>query len=544
MASETPELVLHNAQIYTVDDRCPTATALAVRDERFSAVGSDEELLSAFPDAPRIDAKGQTVVPGFIDAHAHLVELGYSLGRADLAGAASAEAVVETLKAFASERDLPDGVWLRGHGWDETRWPRSDAPHRNLLDAAFPERPVWLTRTDVHAGWANTAALDATVGLDRLRRMSNPDGGRIARNADGAPTGILVDTAMELVEKSLPPPTDAQRDRALSAALNHTAQHGITGLHDAGVDLTTIRHFKRRIEEDEFPLRVYAMIDGREAAFDHFCEHGPLHHPSGRLDVESVKFFADGALGSRGAALLDDYADDPGNRGLLLYDRDDFQRDVEAAVECGFQVNTHAIGDRANRMVLNVYEAATRECRVPLRRPRIEHAQVVAPRDRARFGDLGVIASVQPAFAPSDRAWAPNRLGSSRADRAYAWASLHDAGAALAFGSDAPVEPISPLRGLLAAVARPGDSESPDEEWSPSDPLDRTTALRAYTLGGAYAAFREPELGSISPGKRADFVVLSQDLMSVPASHLPDTEIVATYIDGTPVYTRDDWPNG
>ena len=538
MAS-SPDLLLHSAQIYTVDDQRPTATALAVRDGRFVAVGDADEMVAAFPEAPRIDAGGRTVVPGFIDAHAHLQELGLSLHRADLTDAQSPTGVVEQLRDFAADHDLPDGAWLRGHGWDQTDWTVPRSPTRAALDSAFPERPVWLTRTDVHAGWANTAALEATVGLDRLRRMSDPDGGRIERDADGTPTGVLVDAAMALVEDHLPSPTAAQKERALSTALRHAAQHGITGLHDAGVDLDTIRRFQRFIEADQFPLRVYAMIDGRGDAFDHFCDDGPVRHPSSRLDVASVKFFADGALGSRGAALLDDYADDPGNRGLLLHDESSFRRNVQAAVECGFQVNTHAIGDRANRVVLDAYEAAMERCAAPVRRPRIEHAQVVHPDDFSRFGDLGVIASVQPKFPTSDKDWAPARLGPDRLNGAYAWKSLREAGAPLAFGSDAPVEPIDPIRGIHAAVTRQDDDGHPDEGWRPEERVSRQTALHAYTQGAAYAGFREDSLGSITPGKWADFVVLSRDLLRVSPSRLLDTEVLATYLAGRPVHTQD-----
>jgi predicted amidohydrolase YtcJ len=398
---------------------------------------------------------------------------------------------------------------------------------------------VWLTRTDVHAGWANTAALEATVGLDRLATMDAPAGGRICRDEAGRPTGVLVDAAMALVEDHIPPPDDARLDRALSTALDHTARHGLTGLHDAGVDLAGIRRFRRRIEDGRFPLRVYAMMDGRAEAFAHFRDAGPLHHPSGRLTVESVKFFADGALGSRGAALLEPYADAPEDRGLLLHDADAFREAVTAVVDAGFQVNTHAIGDRANRFVLNAYAAAARAGTRPLRRPRIEHAQVMHPRDRARLEDLGVVASVQPGFARSDQSWAPDRLGPERLSYAYAWTALQDAGAPLAFGSDAPVDPIDPLRGLSTAVSPP---RLAPEAVPLSPPLARAAALRAYTLGAAYAAFQEDEVGSITPGKRADFAVLSQDLMGVPAGRLPDTDVIATYLDGRLLYAQAPWP--
>jgi len=542
MDSTSANFVLYNARVYTVDPNRPTATAFAVRNGRFQAVGDDADVTAACPAAPSLDAGGKTVVPGFIDAHAHLEELGISLRRADLTDASSPDAVVEQLRAFVSAHNLQENAWLRGHGWDETRWSTTSPPTRYLLDEAFPKRPVWLIRTDVHAGWANTAALEASVGLSRLREMSAPDGGRIERGAHGEPTGVLVDAAMALVEDHIPAPPPSERDRALSAALGHTAERGITGLHDAGVDLDTIRRYQAFIEDDAFPLRVYAMMNGRGDTLDHFCKHGPLHHDSGRLTVESVKFFADGALGSRGAALLNDYSDDPGNRGLLLQDEDSFRKNVNRAVTCGFQVNTHAIGDRANRVVLDAYEAAMNACAQSVRRPRIEHAQVVAPEDRSRFGELGVIASVQPLFAPSDMNWAPARLGPERIHHAYAWKRLREAGAPLAFGSDAPVEPIDPIRGFHAAVARQTPEGRPEGSWHPSERVSRSTALQAYTLGAAYASFQEDRVGSITPGKRADFAVLSQDLMEVPASRLLDTAVIATYLDGDPIYKQNAWP--
>mgnify|MGYP006283526109 CR=1 FL=1 len=545
MSSPPADLVVHNARVYTVDTARPTATAFAVRDGRFQSVGAEEAVLAKHPDALRIDAKGNTVVPGFIDAHAHLLELGLSLTRADLTDTASPGAVVERLHEFKARRDLPKGAWLRGHGWDETDWSPPHPPSRERLDAAFPDRPVWLTRTDVHAGWANTAALAETVGLDRLREMSDPNGGHIQRDETGTPTGILIDKAMALVTDQIPPPSDARQDRALSAALDHTARHGITGLHDAGVPLSQIRRFERYIEAEDktFPLRVYAMIDGQGDTFDHFCEHGPLYHDSGRLDVASVKFFADGALGSRGAALLNDYADDPGNRGLLLHSEEQFREHVESAVACGFQVNTHAIGDRANRFVLDAYEATMETGSAPMRRPRIEHAQILHPEDAPRFGQLDIIASVQPLFATSDMGWVADRLGPDRLGGAYAWKSLQDAGAHLAFGSDAPVEPIDPLKGIHAAVTRQDAHGHPRGGWRPGERQSRESALRAYTQGAARAAFQENEIGSITPGKRADWAVLSRNIMACAPGEMLDTKVLATYLDGAPIHTAPSWPD-
>lgn len=544
MSSPTADFVLHNARIYTVDDARPTASAFAVRDSKFVAVGPAPTMQRTYPDARHLDAEGRAVVPGFIDAHAHLHALGHSLRRADLSGAASATEAVRRLVKFAEERELPEDAWLRGHGWNDAKWNDRHAPSRVLLDDAFPTRPVWLTRADIHAGWANTAALEATVGLTRLREMSAPDGGAIRRDADGRPTGVLVDTAMDLVEDHLPPPTDEQRERALSTALDHAARHGLTGLHDAGVGLDAMRRCRRFIDADRFPLRVYAMIDGRGATFDHFYEHGPYHGPNDRLWIEAVKFFADGALGSRGAALLDTYADDPGTRGFLLQSPDELRRNVRAAVDCGFQVCTHAIGDRANRLVLDAYEAAQRTSDAPLRRPRLEHAQIVHPDDRPRLGPLDGIASVQPLFATSDKGWVADRLGPDRLDRAYAWHSLQAAGAPLVFGSDAPVEPVDPIQGFHAAVTRQDAAGQPPTGWRPQERVSRATALHAYTRGAATAAFQEDTVGSITPGKHADFVVLSHDPMQVPPADLLDIEVVATYLDGRPTHTTADWPAG
>jgi len=541
--STSTDRILHNARIYTVDGRHPTASAVRIRNGRILRVGSDAAAVSEGRNARRIDAGGCTIVPGLIDAHAHLHELGQTLCRADLTGADSLQAVVGTLRRFVEERDLSADGWLRGHGWDETDWPSSERPSRDRLDAAFPDRPVWLVRTDVHAGWANTAALEATVGLDRLRRMDDPDGGRIQRTTDGRPTGILIDEAMTLVTDAIPPPSDERQARHLRTALRHAARHGLTGLHDAGVTLDKLRRFRKFIDDEAFPLRVYAMVEGQSDAFDHFCEHGPYRDPSGRLQVESAKFFADGALGSRGAALLDDYADEAGNRGLLLHDPAEFRARVRAAAEAGLQVNTHAIGDRANRFVLDAYETVMSAPDMELRRPRIEHAQVLASRDVQRFGERDVIASVQPLHATSDMGWVESRLGPDRLAGAYAWKRLQKAGAPLAFGSDAPVESIDPLQGFHAAVSRQDADGRPAGGWHPSERLSRAEALYGYTRGAAYAAFMEDEVGSITPGKRADLTVLSQDIMQVPVEDLLDIEVVATYLEGTIMHASPDWPD-
>jgi predicted amidohydrolase YtcJ len=538
--STSADLVLYNATVYTVDAHRAKASAFAVQDGQFVAVG-DDALRDDFPHARKLNARGATVVPGLIDAHAHLQPLGFSLRRPTLSGATSVEDVVQRLRSFVGEHNLPDGAWLRGQGWNETDWPTP--PTRTALDAAFPERPIWLTRADIHAGWANTAALEETIGLSRLRAMSDPAGGTIRRATDGTPTGVLVDEAMAVVEDQMPAPSPEQHDRALETALHHAARHGVTSVHDAGIERDTFRRFRRFVDDGACPLRIYAMILGQGPLFDRICEHGPYHGPQGRLHVESVKFFADGALGSRGAALLAPYADDPPNRGFLLQEPDQFRHNVQTAAAGGLQVNTHAIGDRANRMVLDAYESVQQTTAPVLRRPRIEHAQVLHPDDLPRVAALDVIASVQPQFATSDMGWVGDRLGPARLNGAYAWQRLHTSGAPLAFGSDAPVEPMDPLRGFHAAVTRQDADGHPPGGWRPEERVSRATALHAYTQGAAYAAFQDDALGAIRPGTRADWTVLSQDIMQVPTAALLNTDVVATYVDGTPTYSGPDWPD-
>lgn len=530
------DLVVHSAAIYTVDAERPRAEALAVRDGRILMVGSDDEVLGAYPDAPRLDAEGQTILPGLIDAHAHLMGLGESRMQVDLVGTASKAEVLERLRDFALA--LPDAAWLTGRGWDQNDWPEQQFPTRVDLDAAFPERPVWLNRIDGHAAWANTAALRA-AGLDRIRQADDPEGGKIVRDVEGEPTGVFVDAAMELVGQAVPPMTDEQADEALRRALEATARYGLTGVHDAGADLATIRRYRQAIDEGRFPLRVYAMIGGLGETFDHFCEEGPLFDYEGRLGVRSVKFYIDGALGSRGAALLEPYSDDPGNRGLLIVQPDTFRNRVQRAMECGLQVNTHAIGDRGNRVVLDAYEAVLQTTGETVGRHRIEHAQIVAPEDLPRFAELDVVASVQPTHATSDMPWAEDRVGPERIRGAYAWRTLLESGARLSFGSDFPVEHVDPLLGFYAAVTRQDASGEPEGGWLSEERVTREEALRAFTLDAAYAAFMEDEVGSLSPGKRADFVLLDRDVMAIPASQILEAQVVATYLDGEAIYRRE-----
>lgn len=526
-------VLLHNATIYTVNEDQPRVEALVFSEAgEILAAGEAAALREQYPNARSLDAGGHTVIPGMIDAHAHLMDLGTILLRADLTGTGSKQQIIERLKAFAD--NLPAGEWLQGRGWDQNDWPEKTFPTRADLDAAFPARPVWLERVDGHAGWANTAALKA-AGLLAGEREA-PAGGKILRGADGGFSGVFVDKAMSLVEAAIPEPSPSFYRRALRAALDTTARFGLTGVHEAGVTLEHFKRYQQAIDFGAFPVRLYAMASGQGDLFEKLCADGPILRYGDRLIARSVKYYMDGALGSRGAALLEDYSDDPDNRGLLRHEPEAFTAMVVEAMECGLQVNTHAIGDRANRVVMDAYEKAIEKTGGGPGRHRIEHVQILALEDIPRFAKLDVIASMQPTHATSDMPWAQDRLGAGRLKGAYAWQRLLDTGARLALGSDFPVEQVNPLLGFYAAVTRQDAQGTPQGGWFPDQRLSREQALKGFTLGAAYAAFMEDQVGSLEPGKRADFVILSNDIMQVPPAGILDTRVIATYLDGRPVY--------
>lgn len=528
--------VLHNARIYTVSDEQTRVEAMAVDSGRVVALGTHDEMLAAYPDWVRIDAAGLTVVPGLIDAHAHLMGMGQSLLRADLVGTTSIGDVVERLIAF--EATLPEEGWLTGRGWDQNDWGGNGTfPTHHVLDSAFPNRPVWISRVDGHAGWANSAAMRAAgINSDSLAPAS-PDGGRIQVDGQGWPTGVFVDAAEELIDRALPPVTEAELEEALTRALQETAKYGLTGVHEAGIGAETLAVYQRFIAEGRFPIRNYAMIGGIGALFESICVNGIIEGEGDRLWVRSLKLYGDGALGSRGAALLADYQDDPGNRGLFQYEPSMLESMVRKAMQCGLQVNTHAIGDAANRAVLDAYEASIEATGGGPGRHRIEHAQVVALEDIPRFARLNIIASVQPTHATSDMPWAEDRIGSDRIRGAYAWRHLLDAGVRLPLGSDFPVERVNPLLGFYAAITRQDADGNPLNGWYPDQRLTREEALRGFTIEAAYAGFMEDEVGSLEVGKWADFVILSKDIMTVPARAILDAHVVATYLGGELIYS-------
>ncbi len=525
--------VLSAARIHTMDTARPLARAMAFdASGRILALGDADELQARYPQARRLDVGNATVVPGLIDAHAHVGGLGFAMLGADLVGTASKAEIIQRLRAKAAQ--LKPGEWLLGNGWDQNDWPQQSFPTAAELDAVFPDRPVWLSRVDGHAGWANSAAMRA-VPRD-LAGNWQPDGGMIQRDAAGKPNGIFIDNAMLLVEHARPAPDEATSERALALGMRAAVEHGLTGVHDAGITLAELRRYQRLADRGQMPLRIYAMADGNSDALESLCRNGLYRHPSGRLQMRAVKLYADGALGSRGAAMLEDYSDDHGNRGLLVMSADELAVASAKAKRCGVQVATHAIGDRGNRLALDTYAHALGADVAGDHRWRVEHAQILAPADLARFAQLHVIASMQPTHATSDMPWAQERVGAQRIVGAYAWRQLRDSGARLAFGSDFPVESVDPRLGLYSAVSRADGEGKPAGGWMPQEKLTAFEALRGFTLDAAYAGFGENELGSLAPGKRADFVVLAEDPLAVPDARLRTLDVRATYVDGKPVY--------
>jgi predicted amidohydrolase YtcJ len=503
--------------------------AIYVEKGHVVEIGSAAALRSKYSSASVYDASGATILPGLTDAHGHLYGLGQSLDNVPLAGTVSYDDVIARVKARAVT--AAPGTWIIGRGWDQNDWPVQQFPTADALDAAVSDHPVWLERIDGHAGLANSVAMRA-AGITAT--TADPDGGRILRGANGAPNGVFIDAATDLVSRAIPEPTREQRKGRILAAAHAIAADGLTEMHDAGAEGITIELVKELIDEHRFPIRAYVMLaDGPQ--LEAWFKSGPLMNYGDRLTVRSVKLYADGALGSRGAALLQPYNDDPANRGLLLAQPEhllDVSRRGHAA---GFQVNTHAIGDRAVRNVLDAYEKAGV---TPGERFRIEHLQVIAPADVPRLPRLGVIASMQPTHATSDMPWAEERLGVERAKGAYAWRTVLDAGSRLALGSDFPVEDVNPFFGIYSAVTRQDQTGKPAGGWHPRERLTLAEAVRGFTSDAAFAAFEETSRGTIEPGKFADFTIVEGDFFHSDPSQLFRTRVRATVVGGAVVYEK------
>ena len=527
--------LIHNARIYTMDTGFSTADAMLFDSSgRIHNVGGEQGMLDAFPNARHIDLDGKTVIPGLIDSHAHLYGLALSLSQAQLRDTGSKEEIIHKLREHA--QNLPLGDWLLGRGWDQNDWPVKEFPTSQDLDVAFPDRPVWLRRIDGHAGWANSAAL-ALVDRD-LGGDWQPQGGFIYRDASGHASGVLVDGAMEMVGKIVPETSSELLQASLKLALQQMVSLGLTGVHDMGISKSVLEMYQQFISAGQFPTRVYAFTDGAGETLDWLCGNGLVEDESGRLFMRAVKLYIDGAMGSRGAALLADYSDDAGNSGLLFMPPEDLEANIGKALACGFQVGVHAIGDRGNRVTLDALEASMARHPDNPGRHRVEHAQTLTTADIPRFSQLDIIAAMQPTHATSDMYWVGDRLGPERVLYAYAWRSLLDSGARLALGSDFPVEQVNPMLGIHAAVTRQDAKDWPEGGWYPKQNLSREEAVRGFTLDAAYSGFMEKSVGSLESGKRADFIVLDKNIFEVDASEIHATKVLQTWLDGELVWER------
>jgi predicted amidohydrolase YtcJ len=524
--AEQADIAIVHANIYTVNPTEPAASAIALAHGAILAVGRDVSPYIG-PKTEIIDARGATILPGFIDSHGHMQALGESLENLDLRGLASERAIADKVRAEASKRK--PGEWIRGDAWDQNLWPSKTFANADLISAAAPNNPVALSRVDGHALWVNRKAM----GIARLdRATADPAGGRILRDASGNPSGVLLDKAMSLVYSKIPQPTPAQFESRLLHAAQECARLGLTTVHDAGVPQSVIDAYHSLIAKHQLPIHIYAMIQNSPELIDAWLARGP--EIGDNLTVRSIKLIADGALGSRGAALLEPYSDDPSNSGLLILDRAFIRSLAQRAMARGFQVNTHAIGDRANHETLLAYADALGgpNCR----RFRIEHAQVVALADFQLFHKYDIIASMQPTHATSDMPWAQARLGPARIRGAYAWQTLLHLGVHLPSGSDFPVENPNPIPGFYAAVTRQDRRGNPPGGWFPDQRMSRQQALASWTVEGAYAAFEERKKGSLLPGKMADLIMLSGDPMTAPAAEILKIRVTMTIAGGRIAY--------
>jgi len=531
-ASDQPEatLILMGGHVITTER--PGATALAISEGRIVAVG-DDATINNFqgPDTKVVNLEGAVVVPGFNDSHCHLYGLGKALSEIDLNGTGSPQEVVSRIAKAHLEQ--PGDSWLQGRGWDQNDWEVQEYPNKKLLDDAVGDRPVLVRRVDGHAALASSKALElAGITAD----TPDPDGGQIIRDADGQPTGVLIDNGVGLVRAIIPSVGSDEMARRVNLAVEHCHRFGITGVHEAGVSWGRVQYYKSLADAGKLNLRIYALLNDVPETLDAGFAHGPLHTSDDILTVRAVKLYVDGALGSRGARLLEDYCDHSGHRGLFVTDLDHLRSAARRATEAGFQVGAHAIGDEANRFMLDVYEELNNSLKPADARWRIEHSQILSPADIPRFAELGVIAAMQPVHCTSDMDWAADRLCEDRLPGAYAGNTLLKTGAHLCFGTDFPVERVDPLAGLYAARTRTHADGTPIGGWQAQEIITGEQALELYTAGSAYAAFMENQLGIIEKGYYADLTVLNGNPVTCEPAELLEMKVEMTIVAGEIVY--------
>lgn len=520
-SQEEVDALYFNGKVYTVDDVFQITEAFAIKDGKFVATGNTEALKKKYRSADMVDLQGKAVYPGFIDGHAHFFRYSLGLAHADLTGTSSFEELVS--RVVAHREKFPDSEWILGRGWDQNNWPGQQFPTKDTFDILFPETPLLLTRVDGHAALANQKALDLG-GVDAKTSMV---GGKVILEK-GKMTGVLIDNAIKLVSSKVEDPNEDEIAQALMLGQANCFEVGLTSVVDAGLDRSNIFLMDRLQKEGSLKMKVYAMSNPDEENRKYFFDNGI--YKTDFMHVRSFKIYGDGALGSRGACLVHPYHDEPENTGFLLATYEHFDNLAKEIYEKGFQMNTHCIGDSANRVILEIYGKYLPKDND--RRWRIEHAQVVTNTDLSGFGKYKVIPSVQPTHATSDMYWAGDRLGAERIKTAYAYQELLEQNGLLCLGSDFPVEDINPLYGFHSAVARKDANNYPEGGFQPENKISREDALRGMTIWAAYSQFEEGEKGSIEKGKWADFVVLEEDIMEIAEEKLRNVKVLATYING------------
>jgi len=518
------DLIITNANVYTVNGNFEIVQSFAINEGKFVEIGASDTILSKYTSNKTIDLQGKAVYPGFYDAHCHFYGYGLDLSRADLNGTKSFDEVINRVKEHATK--FP-AEWIKGRGWDQNDWDLKEFPTNEMLDIAFPNTPVILTRVDGHAVIANTEALKR-AGLDITSKI---EGGKLIQK-DGRLTGVLIDNAIDLLTKSIPKPNKNEITKVLLQAQKACFKVGLTTVDDAGLSKEIVLLIDELQQADSIKMRIYAMLDPSDENMEYFVKKGI--YKTEKLNVRSIKLYADGALGSRGACLIHEYSDDPGNLGFLLNAPKRLMDISKQAFKYNYQINTHAIGDSANRIMLNIYSEILKSKND--KRWRIEHAQVIDPDDFSLFSQYSIVPSVQPTHATSDMYWADKRLGNKRVKNAYAYKTLLEQNGWIAAGSDFPVENINPLYGFFAAVARQDFNGYPNDGYQMENALSREQALKAMTIWAAKSNFEENERGSIEAGKMADFVILENDIMTIELQKVPKVKVEQTFIGGEKVF--------
>ena len=521
------DLLVKNATIYTVNETFDTANAFVVKDGKILEIGLKPELELKYSLKNTYDANGATIVPGLIDAHAHLYNLGLAKQQVDLMGTTSYDEVLERVQAFQNDKNV---AYITGRGWDQNDWEVKEFPTRKELDTLFPDTPVALTRVDGHAMIINSKAIEL-AGITPKTKM---EGGEVQLDSLGQLTGILIDSPMALVRQSIPKPSKEFSIQALKEAEQICLEYGLTTVNDAGLSRNIIELIDSLQQAKELKIKVYAMVSNSEKNLDYYLNNGVIS--TDRLTVRSVKVYADGALGSRGAALREAYSDQPGHFGAMIPPADSLGKLADRLARAGYQMNTHAIGDSANVAVLRAYKNALEG--YPDARWKVEHAQIVTPTDFDMFSK-NVIPSIQPTHATSDMYWAEDRVGKERIKGAYAYKTLLDKAGIVVLGTDFPVEKVNPMHTFYAAVARKDLSQFPEGGFRMEDALSREETLKGMTIWAAYSNFEEDSKGNIEMGKSADFTVLDRDIMTIPADSIPKTKVLATFINGEKVFSKE-----